>query len=986
MTLGRDPGGTDGRLVPRIARRTLASALVGALAAFLASEVSRADERRGSAVAAAQGDWPEWRGTRFRTGQQALPGRISTPEVKMRYRIGGRLSPEQTLFCSDREGGPATELFISPSGTFQKLTPDGEGIWSRQVMTDLRILGCLRRDGVPENVVLTGTSDLSGSRLMLFDGKSGDRIWMSERAPGQLGAIKIFRRGGDRGFGILWLPAAGSSLRAFGYDPANRTVDPVWETRLTGFVSDPHSYSLLTVDDGRPGTKRTVWIWGARGAVSLRSVDLETGRELSTITLNPSVTGWESGGAGDLFMLEPEAQQDLSEAIVVSSYASQDSYMFQGAAVLSPGRPEEIRVAETSPIGLRYTSGSVQDFDCDGRKEIVVSLYSLEDQSHTLIVLDARSLGVIARVPDLYLVGVVQPPGEEGPTILGWRGISDEKPGQPGELAVLQIRNGKMVSRDWYENSRAPIALAGSMIFKGRIENAGDDILTTGGTTEPEFTVLYGDAGVLGGPYSEIVCRDPRRREGGRRFSEQSGIALSVLAVHRGRRSSESRIVVFEGDGTLVILDGLLRVKGRREVGGYFRESLLGYRSRELAAIVDLTGSGRRSVVVMDSRQRILGLDFEPGWGHWSVVNERVLWNSGVGQELLAVPLSTRAHGLVVSGIDEDGRFLGLIDGEATERWRSRLSDRSLSGTKRTAPAGLGTLRTGSEKRTAIVYGTGRSGVYPLETRTLWADTGQRLWASARGGYGNVAFAAVERDDGCGEDVALSFNGEHGILLDGETGEPAAEQTHLPEYGDLGDINYLGVPVSVPGTGGSVAILNAADTGHAAFLSLIPGTDSSGEGPRMWIVWAAEQERPDDERFSMPAIAVSGDSSWLACVGSATGWLKARRGIDGAAAWEVAPVNGELVPRPKTEGNILSSVVALDVNGDGRMEFVVGGADGWLYAVSADRGDLVWSLDIGHSLGDPVAGDLDGDGRSEIVVPAADGFLYVIGGIGPTVR
>jgi hypothetical protein len=224
------------------------------------------------------------------------------------------------------------------------------------------------------------------------------------------------------------------------------------------------------------------------------------------------------------------------------------------------------------------------------------------------------------------------------------------------------------------------------------------------------------------------------------------------------------------------------------------------------------------------------------------------------------------------------------------------------------------------------------------------------------------------------------------MILDGESGEDVAEQTHLPEYENLGDINYLGVPVTVPAGDGGVGVLNAADTGHSALLFLIPGTDSSGEGARMAVVWAVPQDRPDDERFSMPAIARLDGPAWVACVGSATGWLRARRAIDGAAIWEVAPMNGRLVPQPTEEGNVLSSVITLDVDGDGRMEFVVGGADGWLYAVSADRGDLVWSFDIGHSLGDPIAGDLDGDGRSEIVVPAADGYLYVIGGATSTER
>jgi outer membrane protein assembly factor BamB len=71
--------------------------------------------------------------------------------------------------------------------------------------------------------------------------------------------------------------------------------------------------------------------------------------------------------------------------------------------------------------------------------------------------------------------------------------------------------------------------------------------------------------------------------------------------------------------------------------------------------------------------------------------------------------------------------------------------------------------------------------------------------------------------------------------------------------------------------------------------------------------------------------------------------------------------------------------VAMDVNGDGRVEFVVGGYDGWLYALDAATGALVWSLDLGAPVGDPIAADTDGDGLSEILAPTADGYLYAIG-------
>ena len=74
----------------------------------------------------------------------------------------------------------------------------------------------------------------------------------------------------------------------------------------------------------------------------------------------------------------------------------------------------------------------------------------------------------------------------------------------------------------------------------------------------------------------------------------------------------------------------------------------------------------------------------------------------------------------------------------------------------------------------------------------------------------------------------------------------------------------------------------------------------------------------------------------------------------------------------------LSSVRANDVDGNTEVDFVVGGYDGFLYALRSGLGDLVWALPLGLPVGDPIAGDVDADGRSELFAPTADGFLNVV--------
>ena len=67
-----------------------------------------------------------------------------------------------------------------------------------------------------------------------------------------------------------------------------------------------------------------------------------------------------------------------------------------------------------------------------------------------------------------------------------------------------------------------------------------------------------------------------------------------------------------------------------------------------------------------------------------------------------------------------------------------------------------------------------------------------------------------------------------------------------------------------------------------------------------------------------------------------------------------------------------------NLTGAGGPSAVVGGSDGWLYAVDPCAGTLTFTYDFGAPVGEPVFGDTDGDGLDEIVVSVADGYLYAL--------
>ncbi len=67
-----------------------------------------------------------------------------------------------------------------------------------------------------------------------------------------------------------------------------------------------------------------------------------------------------------------------------------------------------------------------------------------------------------------------------------------------------------------------------------------------------------------------------------------------------------------------------------------------------------------------------------------------------------------------------------------------------------------------------------------------------------------------------------------------------------------------------------------------------------------------------------------------------------------------------------------------DLSGSGQPAFVLGGADGFLYAVSAGDLSLLWALDLKAAVGALAVADFDGDGKAELLAATADGQVHVI--------
>ena len=104
--------------------------------------------------------------------------------------------------------------------------------------------------------------------------------------------------------------------------------------------------------------------------------------------------------------------------------------------------------------------------------------------------------------------------------------------------------------------------------------------------------------------------------------------------------------------------------------------------------------------------------------------------------------------------------------------------------------------------------------------------------------------------------------------------------------------------------------------------------------------------------------------------------VETRDGLTGITAAELKPI-GRVTSKQEVSGGTL---IAADLNDDGRTEVFVTTPDGYLLAIQGEDGKLLWDTTVKETPQGMAFADLDGDGIKDVIITTTNSFATALSG------
>jgi outer membrane protein assembly factor BamB len=893
------------------------------------------------------GQWPRMGLDTRNTCFQPMRGDIRRPGVVARTFLGG-VTP--WVMAADLHGDGTSELIYVSGGQILARDATLTELWSVDGLGPTDVLGVhdLAGDGSRQVIVLGLTAVYA---LAADDGRI---VWQHDFGPSfyvyakstQIGRLDPNLAGLQM---ILW-PYYSEFGYAFAFDKGVAAGYQMWQSSPA--YANPAYLPEVVLGDADGDGATEVVIAGYHEVTAFAGV---TGVRRSGSPWNGHVD-WETGpnidgrNYGHIQLVDLDGDGKLEVVDLSDSVTLHAAVVENDASGFSLLWDKFIEYTENHKA-LRSTIHSVGDVDGDGRVEIVCCLYNDSgDARWHLLVADAIG-GLDSPKVDLadrYLRGVQDFDGDGRSELL----VSVEQSQTPGSQSTVEL---------YAIGSSGQYELVWSLPAAQVVTDPHSPYPSTvsPGSRNAQLEVLRAD------PLASFVVISGNSLVG---YTYANGaVTQSWTRAYDG--GVLHRIEDLDGSGTANVVyqspDGYLRIENPD--GSLVAQTQLAGLSG-MATVAQLDRPGDRNAIcvagfglvrVFDYRRRQLA-------ERWQLAGQGEYVYS---QTLEAVPAADlngdgQLELVFVDAVDDHTR-MRVVDGRGRSVWDHVFTD--LPAPTLSGPNGayLWTFGDFSGHDGLDIYvAANRAGYNTEVSRVVNGRTGALLAARDDGpGHVGAEFGpwtgspAVFDTDGDGIDNTIFLAADVTYDLNGvnTTGVKIVEG-HLGLYHTpiIADVDNDGLP----------EILMTAGFNYLDVIDL----DASGAGSTLW-----QLETTPGELFGRrSAVAdVDGDGILELATLSDSGVLTCRNAATGAEKWSFTIPDGSLAP----------NVIAVDIDGDGHLEYVVGTQAGTIYAIDArpsSQQRVKWSLSIGRRLGDIIAADVDGDNHSELVVTAEDGYLYVI--------
>jgi outer membrane protein assembly factor BamB len=938
-------------------------------------------------LAVPPGEWHMYRRDHRLSGRSPMPGKITAPEIKWSFPLGGS---ENECFPVPAADG-RSDLLFAFGGCIIRTDGTGTIIWKSRSY-GINAIGAVEDlDGDGRFEIACST----GYEVIVLAAESGDLLMrhylgFPHSAGTPAGTILCHRFDpNSKGMHLIAPMMSAKEVLVFDFRNGNRTgvlAHTLW-------MDDAFHPTVAAADMDNDGVDELV----ISKLCGLYLFDVLNGTMKASVQWTSNGERRRNYGLTQLIDIDGDGNR---EVVIVAERVARHIAVIDNdgrgnLSALWDRFVEFIYPSDTTE--LRHVGNSVRDVDGDGKLELVISLFNArQDGRWWLEVLDPLTGALKMEMPDTYLWGVQDVDGDGVSELLigkeylrnplGFSTVEFISARNLTPTVLWSCPNARFAGRSlrpsgWRSNFR-PIPFGHDETWMEESEGANTVFLFT---VRPDQEKSLVEVSWMNGT---VDLRSVRLGSAGDFF-------MAALADVDGDGVREC--VLSENNGRVVVVRAGSGIKATWTAG--FRLQLEGFSAARPGPVPVVYRAGPEappSIVIPDNTYRLHQLRPD-GMGKSVVPQWSIPGRGWMGYD-------SCFHSAYVCDLDDDGlREVMAVNPE--ERECSELMAISSSGivkkrvrcTQSPPPSGSriglyewivldgnGTRGDGRKSIIASFYGSysmnsEETVSFDMQQKTLWhrRQFGEGEWGRGIGPWS--AFSVLQPKGK--KPTALFLAKDYLCQIDVRTGEFVREpwilwratnavmnqpewdfdKAHEADFGGTKDpFTAYGSPILVDmDRDGRDEILVGGNFGGFGLLR----DDYS-------IVWWM-QTPFTDMMLRLPGIAdVLGDGRQCVGICRANGIFYCLEGTTGKILWNI------------NLQSTAADIVSCDIDGDGREEFIVGTTDGRLLAIGADasgEGTIRWSVPFGYALGNPVVADVDGDGLCEVLVVSGDGSLVCIG-------